>query len=109
METIVTQKAQTIKLSLNRSKVSLSENVSLVLSSPSRVEITIEKALTELGSGFFSIHLTASESNKLIDDTYSYTLTQGDNTLKTGYVRRIEGTLEDNGGELDSELDFILA
>lgn len=65
--------------------------------------------MTSLGSGFFSIPLTISESNELIDDTYSYSLTQSGSTLKTGFVRRVDSEFLEDGGELDSELDFILA
>jgi len=69
----------------------------------------LDKALTNLGSGFFSIDLTIAESNQLVDDSYSYSIEQSGQVLKYGFVRYIDGTLQEDGGELDSELDFILA
>jgi len=60
--------------------------VSLNLKSPSREHFTLEKALTDIGSGFFSFEITAIESELFIDDTYSYWLTQGENLLKHGFV-----------------------
>jgi len=108
MITIAAYQNQTIKLSLNRAKVSLLENVVLNLVSPSRVELNFTKALTELGSGFFSIDVTSIDTAQLVDDTYSYYLYQDSVLLKTGFVRRIEVS-EEFSGELDAELDFYLA
>lgn len=70
----------------------------------------MEKPASDLGSGFFSITVTAEDISGIIDDTYSYKLSQLDVILKLGFVRVIEGEiiiLDD--AELDAELDFILA
>lgn len=109
MKTITTNQDQTITFSLNRS-VAQAGSANLVLQSPSRPEITFIKALTDIGSGFFSLDLTAAEADQLIDDTYSYYLTQNGVTLKHGFIRRVVGHgFIDDDGQLDAFLDFLLA
>lgn len=88
--------------------MNLLANVDLVLSSPSRATLTFNKALTDLGSGFFNLSLTAEDSVQLIDDTYEYDLQQDGISLKVGVIRRIELEFEEDG-QLDAVLDFLLA
>jgi len=96
-------------MSLN-SQVAQAGSANLVLSSPSRGTITFTKSLSSLGSGFFSLTLDAADTNLLEDDTYSYTLSQDDIYLKTGFVRLVieEADIPEDG-QLDAVLDFLLA
>jgi hypothetical protein len=94
-------------LSLNQSNLNQEENVSLKFRSPSRPLIELEKPVTDLGSGFFLITLTADESNELIDDTYSYRIEQNSTTLKLGFVRVVSEEI--SNFTFDYLLDFLMA
>lgn len=93
-------------MSLNRFQVQNGVNVNLVLRSPSRETLEFDKALTDLGSGFYSISLSYADTISLVDDTYSYYLYQDEVLLKHGRIRLIE--LELNNSIFDYTLDFLL-
>ena len=66
------------------------------------------KSLNVISSGFYSFNITFLDALLFIDDTYSYSVTQNDVTLKRGYVRYFvgDGTL---GLSFDYTLDFTLS
>ena len=94
-------------MSLNPLNLNQEENVSLRFNSPSRPSIELEKPVTDLGSGFFSIEVAADESNNLIDDTYSYEIEQNGEVLKLGFVRVVEEEI--SNFTFDYLLDFLMS
>ena len=93
MITVNQSGSQTITVSLNRSYAFDGDNVDLVFSSPSRPQITITKAITAIGSGFFTFTLLDADKTGFVDDTYSYQILKGTYTLKEGFVRLVDGLL----------------
>lgn len=96
-----------MKLSLNPLNLNQEENVSLRFNSPSRPSIELEKPVTDLGSGFFSIEVAADESNQLVDDSYDYRIEQNGEVLKLGFVRIIDEEI--SNFTFDYLLDFLMS
>ena len=107
MITIRKNQLTLLKLSLNPLNLNKEENVSLSFNSPSRPSIELEKPVTDLGSGFFSIGIAANESINLIDDTYSYKIEQNGEVLKLGFVRIIDEEI--SNFTYDYLLDFLMS
>lgn len=106
MITIRKNQLTTLKLSLNPLNLNQEENVSLRFNSPSRPTIELEKPVTDLGSGFFSIEVLANESINLVDNTYSYRIEQNGEILKLGFVRIIDEEI--SNFTFDYLLDFLM-
>lgn len=106
MITIDKNQARTVKVYLNQSLINEESEISLVLSSPSRSEITLNKSLSKISAGFYYFTVTAEEGAQLEDDSYSYTIEQSDVVLKYGKVRRTITELSDL--IFDYTLDFTL-
>ena len=67
----------------------------------------LKDIITTLSEGYYSFTLPSSDTSQLIDDTYLYTITQGEQSLKTGEVRRL--LIVPIAGGFDYTLDFELA
>ena len=76
MITIKKNQTSTVKLFLNHQKVNEAESVQLRLNSPTRSAITLDKSLSQIGLGFYSLEVYLEESYLLKDDTYSYQILQ---------------------------------
>ena len=96
-----------MKLFLNPLNLNQEESVNLTFRSPSRPSIELEKPVTDLGSGFFSIEVEANESINLVDDTYSYRIEQNGEVLKLGFVRIIDEEI--SNFTFDYLLDFLMS
>lgn len=96
-----------VRVRLNPEKANLGSNIDFVLDSPSRPSITFSCILTEIQSGIYTFPLTAEQTSQLLDDTYYYTIIQGENTLKIGVIML---TLPEGiQGGFDYSLDLTLA
>ena len=84
---------QIITVSLNKTYVVDGDSVTVLFFSPSRIDISLVKTLTSIGSGFFTFELTLAERALFIDDTYSYHIKIGDYVLNTGFVRLIDNVV----------------
>ena len=106
MITITSNIEVTVRVRLNQSNVNGSA-ITLVLDSPSRPQLSFNSVITTLSEGYYSFTLPSSDTSQLVDDTYLYTITQGDQSLKTGEVRRL--VIVTVAGGFDYTLDFELA
>lgn len=104
MITIIKNLLNQLKLSVNSFKAQEGQ-ATLKFYSPSRGIINIEVSLVSVGSGFFTCDVSAENSALLVDNTYTYELIQGEETLKYGKVRLTNADFE----LLDYTLDFTLA
>lgn len=106
MITITSNVEVIVRVRLNQSNVNGSA-ITLVLDSPSRPQLSFNSVITTLSEGYYSFTLPSSDTSQLIDDTYLYTITQGEQSLKTGEVRRL--LIVPIAGGFDYTLDFELA
>tara|TARA_R100000951_G_scaffold110853_3_gene109210 strand:+ start:3851 stop:4177 length:327 start_codon:yes stop_codon:yes gene_type:complete len=108
MITIRKNQTSTVKLFLNQQEVNEAESVQLRLNSPTHSTITLDKSLSRIGLGFYSLEVYLEEAYLLKDDTYSYQILQNGVILKYGFVHLMEGDKIINT-VFDYTLDFLMS
>ncbi len=93
---------------LNQQEVNEAESVQLRLNSPTHSTITLDKSLSRIGLGFYSLEVYLEEAYLLKDDTYSYQILQNGVILKYGFVHLMEGDKIINT-VFDYTLDFLMS
>lgn len=88
MLTIPKNQAVSVRVRLNPDKLA-GESITITLDSPSRESIEFASTITNISNSLYTFDLTALQTDELIDDTYNYTISQGEEELKKGDVNTV--------------------
>lgn len=93
------------KVVLSLPKAQNNDTIQAVFNSPSRPTISLQKALTSEGGGFFSFEITVAEASDFIDNSYTYKIDLNGEIIALGNVRLDTGQLEGIEYEIEHRIN----